>query len=140
MITDSREFQKRIEDLASDIADNHNELYPTKEDLHIDMDDVIEHNYNYLLNSTHDTKEEIDELFQLLEFKDSVGSREWDHGLVFIGDDSFVDYIKQQLIDCNDVLDNIPDYVVIDWEATAENMQHDYSCAELNDKSYYYID
>lgn len=131
---DSTDLIKMRDDLAKEIADNHNELCVIGSE--IDSDDVKEHNYTYLIQSTKDMEQEISDMFDIIKLEQDVGSREWEYWLYFIHEDDFTDHIMD-----SDILEGvIPNYIVIDWEATAENLRHDYSSVEYQGETYYYMD
>lgn len=61
----------------------------------------------------------------------SLYSDDWEWGVTLIHENYFTDY-------CKEMLEDFPTYVVIDWEATTENIKHDYSEVEFNGEKYYY--
>ena len=63
-----KSIQTRIDVLAHGVADNHNRLM--SDDKAITAQEVIEHNYVYLVNSTVGIMPRIDELFALLQLQD----------------------------------------------------------------------
>lgn len=62
---------------------------------------------------------------------------DWKYGAVFICEEYFTEYIKDMLIDCGTIPRDLPDYIAIDWEETAENLKCDYADAEFNGVQYY---
>jgi hypothetical protein len=50
-----------------------------------------------------------------------------------IHEDNFIDAMREL---CEDIGD-LPDYIVIDWEATAENLRADYTSVEFEGSTYY---
>jgi hypothetical protein len=136
---DSRDLIKQCDELAELIADNHNE-HVEDESLYIDSDDVKEHNASYLLNSTIDMEYEISDMFDIMKLEDACGSSEWDYGLFLIHEDNFQEYCKDLLQDCGDIPENLPDYIAIDWDETADNLKVDYSEVEYQGESYLFRD
>lgn len=53
-----------------------------------------------------------------------------------IADHYFVTAMEQLTKDIGILPENLPDYVVIDWDATAENLEVDYSAVDLDGKEY----
>jgi hypothetical protein len=49
-----------------------------------------------------------------------------------------VDYCQELLEDIGDIPKGLPGYIVIDWEATAENLKADYSTVDFDGQTYYY--
>ena len=68
-----------------------------------------------------DDQEELDALYALLD--DAEGIHDWHHGATFIRDDYFSDYVEELL----NIPGDLPSWVVIDWDETADNMQADYT-------------
>ena len=60
----------------------------------------------------------------------------WNKGVELILNSDFKDYIYLQETDFNSHLDNVPNYIVIDWHATAENLKEDYLSVTYNNKKY----
>lgn len=52
---------------------------------------------------------------------------DWRHGEALIRESYFKKYCQELLEDCGDLPSNLPDYIVIDWEATARNIKVDYT-------------
>lgn len=69
-----------------------------------------------------------DELEQLLNVRAEVEkySSEWKYGAFLIQSKYFTEYCEQMVEDVGDLPSNIPSYIVIDWDATAENLKEDY--------------
>lgn len=90
-------------------------------------------------------EEEIDEddkeeLKKLLAFKEEVGDdSEWDCGITFIAEDDFEDYARELVEDIGAIgKDTQWPATHIDWEAAANELQMDYTSAELDGTTYYY--
>lgn len=82
--------------------------------------------------------DEAEELARLIELQDEVGGGEWEYGITFIRDSEWVDYVQEMCEDIGDVPRDLPHYIVIDWDATADNIQADYSTVEFDGSTYYY--
>ena len=65
---------------------------------------------------------------------------DWDHGATLIHEDFFIEYCQEMLQDIGDLPREIPHYIVIDWEATADNLKADYSEVTYGDQTYYIRD
>jgi len=84
--------------------------------------------------------DEIAELATLKKFqKDYDFVTEWQYGAEFIAEHYFTEYVKDMLNDCGTIPRDLPDYVAIDWEETADNLKCDYTDAEFNGVSYYVL-
>jgi predicted nucleic acid-binding Zn-ribbon protein len=93
------EINKEIEKLKSD-----------KKDLENELEDWVE-----------DNQEKLDDLETL---EDEVP--EWEYGATLIHEDSFEEYCEEELNDLGIIDSKQAWFVVIDWEATADNMRQDY--------------
>lgn len=66
----------------------------------------------------------------------SVG--DWTYGTSLIRDDYFEGYAEQLCKDIGDMPEDISNYIVIDWAATAKNIQQDYSAVDVSGTTYWY--
>lgn len=85
---------------------------------------------------------ELKEIEAVLEsLKGYGGDEKWEgdwYPVTLIRDDYFVDYARELVSDIGDMPRDIPSYIVIDWEATAKNIQMDYSSVEVDGVTYWY--
>jgi len=58
--------------------------------------------------------------------------------LTLIRDSYFTEAMQDMVQDIGDLPRDIPRYLVIDWEATAENLKVDYSTVEIEGTTYFY--
>lgn len=106
---DSSDIERRIEEL--------NEL---RDEGEIDSDDLAE--------------------LVALEKVASVGRDycdDWEYGATLIRDSYFTDYAMDFLEECGDIPQNLPSYIVIDREATAEAIQQDYTAIDYDGVTYW---
>lgn len=86
--------------------------------------------------------EEYSTLTELLEeLKDMGGDEKWRgdwYPITLIEESHFISYVQELLDDCGEIPQNLPSYVEIDWEATAKNIQVDYSTVDINGFTYFY--
>ena len=125
------ELQKKKDELAElnnyvpdeDEQEEHDEKV---EDLGKEIDD-LESDFG------KDEREELDEL-------ESMESEipEWRHGETLIPEYEFVDYCEELCKDLGDVPREIPWWIEIDWDKTAENIKADYSEIEYQGTTYLY--
>jgi hypothetical protein len=109
-IIDSREVNERITELEEQ-RDAYNEQP--------DCDDV---DWKML------HKDEHEELEHLVALRDDLeGYCEWDAGETLINRSYFVEYVEEMCKDIGAIPRNIPSYIEIDWEATAANIETDYT-------------
>jgi hypothetical protein len=65
---------------------------------------------------------------------EAEGYCDWIHGANLIRDNYFVTYAQEST---EDIAGEIPSWVVVDWEATAEGMQIDYTSVEFDGVTYW---
>lgn len=94
------------------------------------------------LQEKWDNGVEYDLLLEILdELKGNGGDEQWRgdwYPLVLIRDSHFKDYIRELLAECGDISAKLPNYVVVDWDATARNFHVDYSTIEIDGATYWY--
>ncbi len=78
--------------------------------------------------------EEQNELAELEALESEVS--EWRDGATLIPESEFTDYCKELLEDCGDLPRNLPNYIAIDWDRTADNLRADYSEVEYQGTTY----
>jgi hypothetical protein len=74
---------------------------------------------------------------ELLEAKEEIPEFEDGNTLIRTGK-AWVDYVKDLLEDVGDLPKNLPHYIEIDWEKTADNIAVDYSEITLDGNIYLY--
>ena len=148
---DTRELQERLEELEN----LETELVSAKEALQ-EAEDALEEYENTddakdkrlgegaLEDKVAETQEAVDdidfddtELAELRALKDEIGS-EWKYGVQLIPVDDFTDYCQEMLEDCGDLPKDLPSYIIIDWDETAENLKADYAETEFRGETYLY--
>ena len=80
-----------------------------------------------------------DELGQLRKFAESVGSSECPHGMTFIADSYFTEYVEELCSDLGYFPQDLPGFISsnINWEGVASALRVDYSEYELDGNTYY---
>ena len=53
---------------------------------------------------------------------------------------NWVEYVQELLQEIGDLPKNIPSYIEIDWDKTADNISNDYSTIEIDGITYFYRD
>lgn len=120
-VIDSRDVIERIEELEAE-RDSYNEQP--------DCDDVAWEMKN---------PEDAEELEALKAFAEEAEgyAPDWRYGAALVRDSYFEDYARELLEDCGDIPRNLPHYIEIDWEATARNIQVDYTAVDFDGVSYW---
>jgi hypothetical protein len=81
--------------------------------------------------------EDADELTSLQALANECeGYGDWAHGEALIARSYWVDYVQELLASIGDIPQDVPDYVVIDWEATASNIEADYMSVDFDGTEY----
>ena len=78
-----------------------------------------------------------DELKGLVALCDEAPGDDWEHGATLINESYFTDYCQELVSDIGDLPKDIPGYLVIDWEATANNLRADYTSVEWEGTTFY---
>ena len=112
-VIDSRDIIERIEELEAE---------------------QTEWNENKLVGWAEFDTEELDTLRALATECDS---EEWSYGVPLIRYSYWVEYVEELLYDCGELPRTIPDYIVIDWEATANAIAYDYAIVDFDGVDYY---
>lgn len=146
---------------VSDITDRVDELREELQDAHEEgqfMSDFKE----WVINTTDNSRpvyaffgddrgkevveqcEELRELECILEDLEGYGgNHQWEGNWypdILIRDDYFTQYAEELVKDIGDMPKNIPSYIAIDWEATANNLKADYSTVDVDGTEYFYRD
>ena len=123
-IIDSRDVIERIEELETIQAE-----------LVQQLSDGIIAEADMLVFDKEQGKE-LDMLRALADECNSLSS-DWEFGEILIRYSYWENYIQEMLEDCGDIPADLPWYICIDWEITADNISQDYSIVEFNGIDYY---
>jgi len=156
-ILDTRDLNKRLDELEEQLNDLDTNIMDISDELE-EMEEELE---SFKLNNLEDkfikesigiktlelekAKEELEEFKQSNEFEELEELKEleseipqWIDGNQLINEDHFIDYCKDLIKDIGDLPKNIPSYIVIDWESTAENLKVDYSEIDYQGETWFY--
>ena len=101
-------------------------------ELRIDRENLKEERSDYYTDYDHEEHQELKELE-----RNVTG---WNDGITLIPETEIDGYLEDLLHDIDsDVLDNIPSYIVIDMEATIDNLRDDYSCVDYQGTEYWFL-
>ena len=84
-------------------------------------------------------EDEILEINQINTLEDEINSYagdNFDDGVSLIDADDFEDFVEQDLEDLGYIPKDFPTWIEIDWEATANNVQQDYSEVDFRGTNY----
>jgi hypothetical protein len=134
-ILDTRDLNNRLEELdtlksalqiARDELAEAGEDNPDREELEAALQDAED----------CFSDDEAAELEELEAMRDEIS--EWRHGEALIPVSDWEEYVEELLQDCGDLPRDLPWYIVIDWEKTANNISADYSVIDYQGETYYY--
>lgn len=75
------------------------------------------------------------------ELKGCGGDEQWRgdwYPLTLIRDSYFVDYARELVEDCGYISKDLPGWIALDWERTAEAVQQDYSIVSIGGVDFWY--
>jgi chromosome segregation ATPase len=93
-----------------------------------------------VLTAAKDEYEDIREELEMLEALAEEGeqySEDWKYGATLIRENYFTDYCKELCEDIGDIPKDLPPYIVIDWDTTAENLKVDYTTIDFGTETFY---
>lgn len=105
----------------------------------IDSRDVIARieELEELLEDGQEYEDEREELKTLKAFaEEAEGCGDWKDGETLIRESYFTQYCEELLKDCGELPKDIPWYIVIDWEKTADHIRIDYTSLDLDGITY----
>lgn len=133
-VIDSRDVIARIEELQEE-----RDQYPFGEDSDPENDDPAKlhaEQHKGWADANPDDAAELAALVALAEEAEGYAT-DWKHGEPLIRDSYFTDYVMEMLSDIGDLPRDIPHYIVIDEEATARNVQMDYTAVDFDGVTYW---
>jgi hypothetical protein len=77
----------------------------------------------------------------LAELKGNGGDEQWRgdwYPVTLISDSYFTTYAQEMLQDCGLIPREFPNYIEIDWDATARNVRTDYTSTDIAGVTYWY--
>lgn len=110
------------------------ELEAERPEALVEVEDESEHVKQVVAKLAGWTEEQQKEIDDLRAKLDEIGVYE----VTLIPEDEFVDYVQDLCVDCGDIPREVPSWIVIDWEATADNIRPDYSEIEFEGTTYLY--
>ena len=149
-VIDSRDVIERIEELGGERQSLADEVSDAQETLNDAEDDTsaldaaeireLKDKFAEASQALSDWDEENGEELTALKNLADEGANEssdWAYGETLIHYDHFTEYTQQTIEDVGDLPRNLPGYIVIDWEQTAENLKVDYSTIDFDGQTYY---
>ena len=135
-VFDIRDVIERLEELNAE----HDRLFDAANEV-----DASEEDNQAFIDWQNEEGGECSERANIITFMDEVkgcgGDEQYNgdwYAITFIRDSYFVEYARELLEDCGDIPKNLPSYIAIDWEETADNIQTDYTAVEIDGETYWY--
>lgn len=124
-----RSFENWLDDIVNDEGSGLQEQGLAYLDLlDADGEDFDDAWLGGVADGDHDMQAEAEELRTLLSLAAEAGDcGDWKYGATLVRESHFTDYCEELCKDIGDLPKDIPGYLVIDWEATADNLKADYS-------------
>lgn len=135
MYLDTRDLAERRDELKDQILSSFQETFEHYAEDTYDFEDIL-FEEEEIQSWKEDWKDELEEIDEIDSIENEVGS-EFDYGTTLIEDNDFEEYVEELLIDCGYISKDMPSWIEIDWEATAENVKQDYSEVEYQGRNYY---
>ena len=136
-IIDLRDIIERFEEVETELLETYNNQV---EDQLTAQDGEDEDFIEWLSHYCSDEADEYRTLKAILvELNGCGGDEQWRgdwYPLILIKDSYFTDYCIDLIQDIGDLPRDIPSYLVIDWDATADNLRYDYSETSIGDNDY----
>ncbi len=141
-VIDLRDVIERFEEIEADLLIAFNEQQDIEGD-NTNTDDPEDSSFiEWLGFATHEDIEEYKEIKIILDELKGCGGDEQFRGdwfpITLISESYFTDYCMDLVQDIGDLPRDIPSYLAIDWEATADNLKVDYSEIEVDGATYYF--
>lgn len=143
-VIDSRDVIERLRELEDErqaLADEVDEARAADDaandnapDADFDLAKTLDAKKQALENWDEENAEELTALRKLAE--EGEGIDDWGHGVALIRESYFVDYCREFVQDIGDLPRNIPHYLEIDWEKTADNLRIDYTEIDFDGVTY----
>jgi hypothetical protein len=135
-ILDTRDLIETRESLQEEILNDFNEKFNTEFDSYDEIDWNDESYNEEDLEEFEDfwwgEKEHIEEIDQI---ESDLGS-EFEYGITLVKSEDFEDYTRDLLEDLGYIPKDFPTWIEIDWKATANNVEQDYTTVSYQGTDY----
>ena len=134
-VFDSRDLYEYLESLSEELLSDYNNFLEEENKQSDSIDEVDLH----LTEFYNQYCEKIDHYESVKAFYDELAdcSSDFTYGETIIAEDYFEDYCEELLEDLGYLPKDFPSWIVIDWEATTDNIKQDYSYADFNGETYW---
>lgn len=128
-VIDSRDVIARIEELESERQELLDAASAAEGDEKITAEDAA-------VEWEEENGDELKALQALAEEAEGYAP-DWQYGATLIRDNYFVEAMQELVQDIGDLPRDIPSYLEIDWEKTAENLKADYTSVDFDGVTYW---
>lgn len=122
---DTRDLAEKRDELKETIFNAFIETFPHYEDRTDCFEDILL-DEEELESWREDFTEELKEIEEIDNIENEMGS-EFSYGETLIDEDDFTEYAEELCTDIGYISKDFPNWIEIDWEATAQNIKSDYS-------------
>lgn len=137
------ERYEELEDELSAITDIEDEIESLDPDEDVEEIRIAKENLEAKQKELEDEQEEFEHLQEILdELKGNGGDEQWRgdwYPITLINSDYFTEYTKELVEDCGYIgRGELPWWISINWEETADNVKIDYAPIDIDDETFYY--
>ena len=130
LIEERNELKQQILDSFLETFEHYAEQTETFEDILFEEEEIESWKKQF--------EDELKAIKEIDELEVEILNGEWEYGTTLVDADDFEEFIEQYLEDCGYIPKDFPSWIEIDWEATANNVQQDYSEVEFRGTTYLY--
>ena len=133
-ILDTIDLAERREALKQEILDSFLENFPHYEEMTESFED-IRFEEEEIESWKEDFEDELKEIEEIDDVENELGS-EFEYGVTLVDVDDWEEYVEELLEDIGYIPKDFPNWIEIDWEATANNVKVDYTEVTYQGNSY----
>lgn len=141
-VRDLIERYEELEDELSAITDIEDEIESLDPEEDKEEIRIAKENLEAKQKELEDEQEEFEKLGKILdELKGNGGDEQWRgdwYPITLINSDYFTEYTEELLKDCGFIPQELPWWIKIDWEETADNVKVDYTTIDIDYETFYY--
>lgn len=134
-IIDTRDLIEKRSELMQSILESFLETFEHYKDLTNEFEDILSEEEE-IQSWKEDWEDELEQIEEINKIEDSIGS-EFDYGCTLVSEDYWEDYVEDLLVEIGYLPKDLPSWIEIDWEATANNVKVDYIEVEYQGQTYY---
>ena len=138
-VFDSRDLIEYFETITENVISEYNETIEEiygEEAVYYDIEDIEDADEKILKDLYS-----FEEYEELKDFIDELSSycSEFKYGATIIHEDYFEEFVEDYCKGCGYIRNDHPNWIEIDWTATAENMKYDYTEVCYDNENYFIL-